>query len=205
VFCVSDIVEPVFSGEREDISSVNWNYVDRCCGAMHDNKYYLSYPEGDADWPNKILIVDFETMPPRITQADFSAYSLRPDTISEKLYMAGSDKYLYESSSAHAFNQAVEIDWQSPYFGDRATFAQAKSLTIHANTRGNDLTVNMWVDKKLEATLPAQSSTYMKRMEFDCPPACKGRLFSAELVCSSFRRIIISPPLELKVIVLEKY
>ena len=203
VYCISDIVEPIFSGEREDVSSINWNYTDRCCGAMHDNKYFLCYPEGATIWPDKVLIVDFETMPPRFIQADFSAYTLFMDKITNRLFFGNTDKYLYEFSSAHGFSQSIEIDFQTPYFGDRGIWKQAKSLTFFADTQGNDLTVNYWVDRELKAT-DSQSSDYMKILKFDCPPEVKGYTFSIELICSSTKRIKISPPLELKVIELNK-
>ena len=171
---------------------------------MHDNKYHFCYPEGSANWPNKVLIVDFETMPPRFVQADYSAHAIHTDLIANKIYFGNDTKYLYEFSGAHNYGNSVEIDWQSPYFGNRSTFSQLKSITLCANTRGNELTVKVWVDNALEATLTG-SSTYMKRLEFDCPPACKGRMFSIELICSTNERVTISPPLELKVIPLNKY
>lgn len=197
--CISTVVEPLFSGEREDVTSMNWNAVENCCAAIADNKYYLAYPEGASKWSDKVLIADFETTPPTFIRADFAASALCYDVYAGVLYMGNVEKYLYEFTGSHNLSEQVEIDFQTPYVGDRTKFHQLKSLIFFANTRDTTMTVNVWVDRKIEYTTTC-SSTYMKRIEIDCPPACKGRLFSIEFVCASYRRIKLTPPLLFKVV-----
>lgn len=84
------------------------------------------------------------------------------------------------------------------YFGDRNIYGTLRSISFNADTGGAALTVKIYADYALAATLTCTTSS-MSRVKLDCPNTCYGKLFSIRFESTSSVRTMISPPLELKV------
>lgn len=101
-------------------------------------------------------------------------------------------------------SSAIAMTYQTGYFGDRNVYKTARSLTFNADTAGDTLTVKIYADYVLKATLTCSTAS-MDRVELNLPNTVYGRLFSVRFEISSTSRITISPPLELKCSPWRKY
>ena len=223
VLCISKPLEPLFNAERsagdpiENITAIDWDYINTACAAFAGNKYYLAVAFSGDTKPKHIIVVDMDLRPARfhkitLGDTDDTINAMSYDLVADELMFGGDVKEVYKLTGTidwvSGAAAGVSMVYQTPYFGQRDLYQQMVSLTFQANTQGQTLTVKIYADFTLKATLTT-STTSMKRVNLKMEADVQGRLFSVrfEITGSTTanKRIKISPPMVAKLAPWNKY
>ena len=202
---MSRIVDPIFTGERTDVTAIAWTYINTCCAAFSNNKYYLAYPETGQTVPNKILMIDFSFTPPVFLNHSFQASAIVHDQITGELIFSGTAREVYKLTGTSDWISGaatgIAMIYQTPYFGDRNQNEQMQEIAFSADTGSATLTVKVYADGSLKQTLTTSTAAMARVRLMVDPTLCVGKMFSIrfEITAPVAAKVKISPPLEVKV------
>lgn len=223
---ISEAVDPLFTFEKPRAEDELWHEYDtqeyEFSGAYSKNKYYVAMKTYDGtNTPYLTYMFDISDLAQgvggvKISQMLWDGGVTTYSTLMGGMYvLTGKSPYeapvdpglgvcsnerfmcidpLFDSDGG----SAIPLVYQTGYFGDRNVYATLRSVTFNADTAGLTLTVKIYTDYSLAATLTCSTSS-MDRVELNVPNTCYGRLFSVRFEISATSRVTISPPLELKV------
>lgn len=145
---------PLFVNEVvNDMLPINWDEAKRQSAGYYKNRYYLGYSEANAVFPNRIAVYSFDTQ--RWYFYDHPMSSLFVEEDIDKFTAGGQDGFVYfleDGSTDGTSDISMNVETKNYYGEQKTTRKLFLLLKVDADTLGDALSVDFFVDNALKHT-----------------------------------------------------
>lgn len=163
---LSQAIFPLFVGETVNgLDPINWDVADTMRAAFFKQRYYLAYASGTHTVPDKLLVYSFSTS--QWYAYDHALSNVFYEEINNQLVGGGQDGYVTVLENGSTDQGApISLDCETKDFV--GTSKNVKKLfqfiRIDANTLGETLTCQLYVDDVLSATQTFSSTRRTEKL-----------------------------------------
>ncbi len=163
---MSEMIYPLFLGESVNgIDPINWAASSTMRAGRYKNRYYLAFPSGTHTVPDMVMVYSFDTK--NWYFYDHPLSDLYYEELNNQILGGGQDGYSYvlENGSSDG-GSAIALDCETKDFSGASKDVRKlfQYIRVDADTKGETLTCQLYVDDVLTTTQPFSSSGRSERL-----------------------------------------
>jgi len=163
---MSQKIFPLFVGETVNgLDPINWTAANTMRASFFKNRYYLAYPSGTNTVPDKVMVYSVDSK--EWYFYDHPMSDLYYEEINNQLVGGGQDGYAYvlENGSSDG-GASISLDCETKdFFGPSKDIRQLfHYVRVDADTKGDPITVQLYVDDVLQMTQTFTSSGRQQKL-----------------------------------------
>lgn len=192
---LSQAIYPLFLGDSVNgLDPINWNASNTFRAGRYKNRYYLAYASGSNTVPDKVMVYSWDTQ--KWTFYDHPLTGIYYEELNNQLLGGGQDGYVYilENGSSDG-GTAISLDCETKDFPgpSKDILKIFQFMKIDADTKGDTLTCQLYVDDTLKTTQTFSSNGRTVKL-LPVAAGCLGHHWRIKFTYTGTNRIRIYAP-----------